>query len=54
MTVKYNQGQWKWYEWIKLNDSYNHAKFDIYHIYSVWENSNAKVLEAWLGTPLAR
>ena len=37
VTLKYNQGHWKWYERVKLNEFYHHAKFDIY-IYSVREN----------------
>ena len=45
MTLKYNQGHWKWYWWVKLNDYiYNHhAKFDIYHIYHVRESCNIEV-----------
>ena len=43
MTLKYNQGHWKWYESVKLNDYYHHAKFDIYHMYSVRENCNVKL-----------
>ena len=42
VTLTYNQGQWKWQEWVKLNEYYHHAQFDIYRIYSVQENSNAK------------
>ena len=34
MTLKCNQGHWKLYEWVKLNEYYHHAKFDIYYIYS--------------------
>ena len=43
MTLKYNQGHWKWYEWVQLNEFYHDADFDIYHIYSVQENHNVKV-----------
>ena len=43
VTLKYNQVHWKRYEWAKLNKHYNHAKFDIYYIYSVRENRNVKV-----------
>ena len=44
MTLKYNQGHWKWYEWVKRNEYYHHAKFDIYYIiYSVRENRNVKI-----------
>ena len=32
----------KRYEWVKLNEQYHHARFDIYHIYSVTENHNVK------------
>ena len=41
--MTYNQGHRKLYEWVKLNEDYQHAKFDISHIYSVRENSNVKV-----------
>ena len=47
MTLK-NQGHWKWYEWVKLNMYYHHAKFDIYHIYSVLENHNIKVIATYV------
>ena len=47
MTLKYNQGQWKWHEWLKLNEHYYQAKFGIYHIYSVRENYNVKVLATY-------
>ena len=43
MTLKYNQGDWKWYEWDKLNEYYPHAKFDIYHVYTVQENRSFQV-----------
>ena len=39
------QGHWKWNEKLYLNESYHHANFDIYHIYSVWENPNVKVFD---------
>ena len=42
VTLKFNQGHRKWYEWVKLNEYYHHAKFDSYHIYSVRENFNVK------------
>ena len=38
VPLKYGQGHWKWYEQLQLNKEYHHAKFDIYHIYSVWGN----------------
>ena len=41
--LKYNQGHWKWYEWVKLNQYYHNAVFDIYQICSVRENHNVKV-----------
>ena len=44
MTLKYNQGHWKWYVWVKLSEYYHHAKFDICHIYGDWENRNIKFL----------
>ena len=47
VTLKYNQGHWKWYAWVKLNEYYHHAKFDIYHVYSVWENRNIKVFDTY-------
>ena len=31
-----------WYEWVKLNEYYHRAKFDIYHIYGVQENCTVK------------
>ena len=40
VTLKYNQGHWQWYEWVKLNEYYHHALLDIYHIYRVQENCN--------------
>ena len=43
MNLKYNQDHWKWNEGVKLNEHYNHAKFDIYQIYSVRENRHVKV-----------
>ena len=45
--MKHNQGHWKWYEWVKMNNYYYHAKFDIYHIYSVRENQNFKVFATY-------
>ena len=35
LTLKYGEGHWKWYEQIKLNEQYHHAKFDIYYFYGV-------------------
>ena len=32
------QSRSQWYEWVKLNKYYHHAKFDICHVYSVREN----------------
>ena len=43
VTLKYNKGHPKWYEWVKLNEYFYHAKIDIYHIYSVQENLNVTV-----------
>ena len=43
VTLKYDQGCWKWYEQVKLNEQYHHAKFDIDHIHYVRENPNVKV-----------
>ena len=41
VTLKYNQGHWKWQGWVKLNEYYHHAKsFYVYHIYSFQENHN--------------
>ena len=37
VTLKCNQDHRKWYEWVKLNENYYHAQFDIYHGYSVRE-----------------
>ena len=39
-TLKYGQGHWNWYEYLKLNEYCVHAEFDIYHICDVWENHN--------------
>ena len=47
MTLKYNKGHWKQYKWVKLNESYHHAKFDIYHIHSIQENCNVKVFTTY-------
>ena len=47
VTLKYNQGHWKWYEYVKLNEYYNYAKFAIYHIYGVRENRNVKVFATY-------
>ena len=43
VTLKYGQGHWKWYEQVKLNEEYHHAKFDIYQVYGIWINPNVKV-----------
>ena len=37
MTLKYGH--------VKLNEYDHHAKFEIYHIYGVWENSMVKVFD---------
>ena len=47
VTLKHNQGPCKWYEWVKLNEYYHRAKFDISHIYSVQENFNVKVFASY-------
>ena len=39
MILKCNQGHWKWYELVKLNKNYQHARFGIYQIYNVREKS---------------
>ena len=44
VTFTYNQGHWKWYEWVKLNECNLRAKLDSYAIYSTQENHNVKVL----------
>ena len=31
------------YEWVKVNEHYHHAKFNIYYIYSVQEIQKIKV-----------
>ena len=36
-----------WYEWVKFNEYYHHAKFDTGHIYSVRENRNVKVFATY-------
>ena len=46
-NLKYNHGHWKWYEWVKLNKYYHHAKFEIYHSYCVWQNCNVKVFATY-------
>ena len=43
VTLKYNQGHRKWYEWVKVSEYYYQAKFEIYHVYSFRENRNVKV-----------
>ena len=45
MTLKYGQGHCKWYEQVKLNEKYHHAKFDTYYSYGVWVNPNVKVFD---------
>ena len=45
--LKYNQGHWKQYEWVKLNKYYHHAKFDIYYVYSVWEICNVETFATY-------
>ena len=47
--MKYSQGHWKWYDWIKLNEFYHHEKFDTDRIYSVQESRNSKVFPHTLG-----
>ena len=47
MTLKYNQNHSKWYELLTLNKYYHHEKFDISHIYSVWEKCNVKVFATY-------
>ena len=42
LTLKYNQGHWKWY-----SEYYNHEKFEIYHIYSARENRNVNVFDTY-------
>ena len=43
LTLKYNHGNWKWYDWVKLNEYRHPAYFDVYDFYSVRENRNVKV-----------
>ena len=43
VTLKYGEGNWKWYEQVELNEKYHHAKFDIYHFHGVWVNPNFNV-----------
>ena len=45
VTLKYDWGHWKWNEQVKLNEQYRHAKFDIDHIYGIWENPNVRVFD---------
>ena len=47
VTLKYNQGHRKWYEWVTLNEYYHHAKLDMYRIYSVRENRTVKVFATY-------
>ena len=35
VNLKYNQGHRKCYAWVMLS-KYDHAKFDIYHVYGVY------------------
>ena len=48
VTLKYNQGHWKWHEWVKLSEYYHQAKSDIYDIYSVGENCNVTVFATYI------
>ena len=51
MTLKYSQGDWKWYEWVKVSEYYHHAKFDIYRIKKCGKIATLKFLlreNAWL------
>ena len=51
MTLKHNQGHWKWYDWVKLNKYYHHAEREIH--YSVRENRNIKVFATYgLASPI--
>ena len=43
MTLKHNQGLWKWNEWVKLHEYDQAAKFVVFYMYSVRENCNVKV-----------
>ena len=43
VTLKYNQGHRKWYEWVKLDEIYQHAQSDVYHVYSARENRIVKI-----------
>ena len=43
MTLTYGQDCQEWSEQVKLHEQYHYAKFDIHHIYGVWENPNVEV-----------
>ena len=43
VTLKLGQDHWQWYRSVKLNGSYQPAKFDRSCSHSLWENANAKV-----------
>ena len=42
VTLTYDQDHWKWYEQVKFNEQYHHAKFDIYYIHGVRVNPNVR------------
>ena len=47
VTLKHDQSHWKSYEWIKFNEYYHHAKFDICHVQIVRENRNVKAFDTY-------
>ena len=53
INVKLHEGSSHWVltihvVWMaKLTENYHHAKFDIYHSFSVWENGNVKVFATY-------
>ena len=42
VTLKYTQGHWKWYEWVKLNE------------HNVWEYCNVKVFAKPVNQPIGQ
>ena len=49
VTLKYNPGHWKWYEWVKLNDrkTIMQSLTFIIIIYSLRKNHNIKVFDTF-------
>ena len=44
VTLQYTPDQCKWYEWLKLNEYYNHATFDMHHIIASKKIVTLKIL----------